>query len=307
VGLRKIDEFLFSPQGSMRQIMTDSVLLLGRAGCHSSGKVIKSLKARIQELGKNIIIAEDRWNGPGNPDFVVTVGGDGTLLRAASLFPKDSPTFLPISGGTLGFMLPLCLDEALRTLETIYKDKSPVPTVERMRLQVRISVDGKRSTIRTALNDVNVHRGGTPSLARMDCHIDGNLLTLAVSDGLLVSTPTGSTAYSLSAGGPIVHPQVGGILLTPICPRSLSFRPAVLPPSSEIRIRVSDSCRGPVQVSVDGNEPMTIPMGAEVTVTRSKYSLHTICRSDATEDWVHSINSLLAYNSRFSERVVEDE
>ena len=192
-------------------------------------------------------------------------------------------------------------------VDGIYSPKNePVNVTTRMRLQCRTSTAKGRHTFSTALNDVNIHRGSMPSLARMDCHINETLLTSAVVDGLLVSTPTGSTAYSLSAGGPVVHPQVEALLLTPVCPRSLSFRPAVLPATAKIGIRVSRG-RGPVQLSVDGREPIVLDEGAEVVVTRSLHPMRVVCRKDATVDWVHSINSLLSYNLRFSERIIDEQ
>lgn len=178
--------------------------------------------------------------------------------------------------------------------------------MERMRLTVTINkVDGE-SIIMTALNEVNIHRGSSPSLARMDCFVNGTLLTSTVSDGLLVSTPTGSTAYSLSAGGPVMHPFVEGILVTPVCPRSLSFRPAVLPASAKILVKVLEKSRAPVQVSVDGLLPISLPIGSELIVTRSKNPLKVVCQVDANQDWLNSINSLLSYNLSFNERIIEE-
>lgn len=178
--------------------------------------------------------------------------------------------------------------------------------MSRARLQVRCnagaSAGAAHSQEFTALNEVNVHRGASPSLARLECSVNGTLMTTAVADGFLVSTPTGSTAYSLSAGGPIVHPSVAGMLITPVCPRSLSFRPALLPEDSRIAVRVSEGSRAPMQVSVDGAEPFALPIASSLSVTSSAHPLPVICHADATRDWVHSINHLLAWNRNFSER-----
>lgn len=125
------------------------------------------------------------------------------------------------------------------------------------------------------------------------------------SGRLLVTTPTGSTAYSLSAGGPIVHPSVAGIMLTPVCPRSLSFRPAMLPASSHLIIRPlpHPSREAPVlQLSVDGCDPVVLPHHASLHVRQSPHPLSVICQHDSTQDWVHSINTLLSYNLSFNER-----
>lgn len=102
----------------------------------------------------------------------------------------------------------------------------------------RIEVNGKEVDDRQVMNEVTLHRGRYPHLTTIDCFVDEQYLTECVADGLIVSTPTGSTAYSLSAGGPIVHPSVQSMVLTPICPRSLSFRTVLLPPSSNIELKV---------------------------------------------------------------------
>ena len=124
------------------------------------------------------------------------------------------------------------------------------------------SRDARQSTAIHALNEVHIHRGADPHLTVVDVLVNKRFLTEAVADGMIVSTPTGSTAYSLSAGGSIVHPLVPSLLLTPICPRSLSFRPLVLPAAVEIVLRLSKKNRGKnVEVVIDG---MTLPGGLEV-------------------------------------------
>jgi NADH kinase len=102
----------------------------------------------------------------------------------------------------------------------------------------RIELDGKEVEDRQVMNEVSLHRGRYPHLTSIECRVDHEYLTECIADGLIVSTPTGSTAYSLSAGGPIVHPSVQSLVMTPICPRSLSFRTVLLPPSSIIELKV---------------------------------------------------------------------
>ncbi|OMJ16148.1 NADH kinase pos5, mitochondrial, partial [Smittium culicis] len=131
-------------------------------------------------------------------DFIITLGGDGTLLKTSSLFQESVPPVLSFSMGTLGFLLPFATSEAM--------------------------------------NEVTVHRGHYEHLSTLNCYIDNRILTSVVADGLVASTPSGSTAYSLSAGGPIMHPALESIVLTPICPRSLSFRSVVLPNDLEIKL-----------------------------------------------------------------------
>lgn len=134
--------------------------------------------------------------------------------------------------------------------------------------------------------------------------INGTLLTEAISDGLLVSTATGSTAYSLSAGGPMMHPSLQAMLITPICPRSLSFRPILLPSTSSVVLQVAKSSRSEMQVSIDGKAPFMLPRGEGIKVEASPYPLQVVCRTEGTQDWVHGINNLLSWNLNFHERLI---
>jgi len=170
------------------------------------------------------------------------------------------------------------------------------------------------------MNEVALHRGSSPHLNTVDAFVDGQHLTEAVSDGLIVSTPTGSTAYSLSAGGPIVHPSLSALVLTPICPRSLSFRPLVFPASSSITLRVGDRSRAPAGVSMDGQASHILNPGESVTVRSSLYPIPCINRSSISDpafdvhgegvcpgkedDWVRDINNLLQYNATFRSKAL---
>jgi len=169
-----------------------------------------------------------------------------------------------------------------------------------------------------AMNEVIIHRGRDPHLAIVEVYVGGRFLTEAVADGMIVSTPTGSTAYSLSSGGSIVHPLVSSLLLTPICPRSLSFRPLVLPSNTPITLRLSEKNRGrEVEVSVDGirrRRGLQVGMelrveGEEVRDARGEWTggVPSIVRGTAGGDgseedsWVGGLNSLLKFNYPFGE------
>jgi len=170
------------------------------------------------------------------------------------------------------------------------------------------------------MNEVSLHRGPSPHLNTIDVFVDGQHLTEAVCDGLIVSTPTGSTAYSLSAGGPIVHPSLSAIVLTPICPRSLSFRPLVFPSSSSITLRVGDKSRSSSGVSMDGQSSRVLNPGESVRVHASRYPIPCINRSSIADDmqgrksegvgpgkeddWVRDINNLLQYNATFRSKAL---
>ncbi|KAI7905101.1 ATP-NAD kinase-like domain-containing protein [Cokeromyces recurvatus] len=177
-------------------------------------------------------------------DFAITLGGDGTMLHLSSLFPKAAPPVVSFSLGTLCFLISNKFEKYQHVLSDMITGR--VRLMLRMRLFCslhqsngkRIEVNGREVDDRQVMNEVTLHRGRFPHLTSVECFVDDYRLTECVADGLIVSTPTGSTAYSLSAGGPIVHPSVQSLVLTPICPRSLSFRTVLLPPSSTIELKV---------------------------------------------------------------------
>ncbi|TGZ84031.1 ATP-NAD kinase [Ascodesmis nigricans] len=257
-------------------------------------------------------------------DAVITLGGDGTILYAASLFSTTTsvPPFLTFAMGTLGFLGThkySTYESAFRSLYTAATASSaPLQVLPRHRLSA-VSSSGHQLN---AMNELTLHRGQTPHLAHIDIEVNGHLLTEAVADGIIISTPTGSTAYSLSSGGCILHPSVGSLLLTPICPRSLSFRPLVLPRDVEILVRLSRRSRGNgVEVSVDGRTWGTMAVGEEVRVRLEGGGGHALgtgeiensgigmlgipCvkREGGEDAWVGGLNRLLKFNYAFGEEM----
>ncbi|KAJ3536012.1 hypothetical protein NMY22_g6227 [Coprinellus aureogranulatus] len=261
-------------------------------------------------------------------DLVVTLGGDGTILHASSLFSSaEVPPVLSFSMGTLGFLLPFHIDDYAKALDSVFNGKATM--LNRMRLACTFydsTLEKKGEGANDdwqVMNEIALHRGASPHLNTIDIFVDGQHLTEAVSDGLIVSTPTGSTAYSLSAGGPIVHPSLSALVLTPICPRSLSFRPLVFPSTSIITLRIGDKSRAPAGVSMDGRTSHTLNPGELVTVQASPFPVPCINRSSIIDsataaemqhregagpgkedDWVRDINNLLQYNATFRSKAL---
>jgi len=274
-----------------------------------------------------------------NIDLVVTLGGDGTILHASSLFSTGPvPPVLSFSMGTLGFLLPFHINSLPTALRDVITGK--VTILPRMRLTCTfLDVEGRHMSAFDpqigkpqgpwqVMNEVTLHRGRSPHLTIIDSFVDENHLTEAVADGLIVSTPTGSTAYSLSSGGPIVHPSLRALLLTPICPRSLSFRPLLLPGTSSVRLQISQKSRAPAEVSMDGQAARLLQPGESVQVETSPYPIPCINRSSASyapdahstvdhdheatdgmrvgqDNWVRDINNLLRFNASFQSSAVE--
>ncbi|ODQ63561.1 ATP-NAD kinase [Nadsonia fulvescens var. elongata DSM 6958] len=150
-----------------------------------------------------------------------------------------------------------------------------------------------------AMNDITLHRGRSPHLTRLVISLSNLPLTTCIADGLIVSTPTGSTAYSLSSGGPIIHPSVPCILLNPICPRSLSFRPVVIPVGETIQVHVDEESRDGIDVSVDGIEMGGLRRGEGLTIESVGKEAGIWCVVDSHADWVGGLNGLLGFNSVF--------
>lgn len=302
-------------------------------------------------------------------DLTVTLGGDGTILHASSLFATCSnvPPMLSFSMGTLGFLTEWNFSEYKRAFREVYMsgagagDRSSVLEEERqstldesqmgptgwssvrgksmgstrgarilMRNRLKVGLftaDGQETTpIRGkaddgqgvyVMNELLIHRGKEPHMAVVDVYVGGRFLTEAVADGIIISTPTGSTAYSLSSGGSIVHPLVPAILLTPICARSLSFRPLVLPSSTPITLRLSEKNRGrELEVSLDGvnlGQGMAGVMEARVWNEEMRHGKNewqggvpSVMRrsmgGEAHEGWVGGLNGLLKFNHAFGEQ-----
>nr|GAT57802.1 predicted protein [Mycena chlorophos] len=235
-----------------------------------------------------------------NIDLVVTLGGDGTILHASSLFSAGAvPPVLSFSMGTLGFLLPFHIDDFAKALESVFQGKATI--LNRMRLACTFFNEDttKKNDIGDdwqVMNEIALHRGSSAHLNTIDIFVDGQHLTEAVSDGLIVSTPTGSTAYSLSAGGPIVHPSLSALVLTPICPRSLSFRPLVFPSSSSITLRPGES------VTVHAS-PYPVPCINRSSIAEDNEP-HAGAGPGKEDDWVRDINNLLQYNATFRSKAL---
>lgn len=173
---------------------------------------------------------------PHRAETVIVIGGDGTLLSVAR-FLKDRP--IPILGinlGGLGFLTEVNIENCFQELKEILDGNFEIE--ERMRLEVAIQREDRQVTRQTVLNDAVINKGALARIIDLKTSIDGRYLTNYRADGLIVATPTGSTAYNLSAGGPIVHPTAHLVILTPICPFTLTHRPIILPSDAAIQVEI---------------------------------------------------------------------
>jgi NAD+ kinase len=207
-------------------------------------------------------------------DLLVVLGGDGTLLHGAGLLGGRPVPVLGVNLGRLGFLAPFSPADAREALEAALDGR--LATENRMRLAMRLHRDGVWIE-RLALNDVVISQGSIARLVELDATLDGRRLTHYRADGLILATPTGSTAYNLAAGGPIVAPGQAAMVITPICPHTLSNRPLVVPASSRVEVRLMDPSDS-VMVTVDGQE--AFPLDDRVAVTEGDPLV--LYRSDKT-------------------------
>jgi len=200
-------------------------------------------------------------------ELVAVLGGDGTMLRTARYVAKYNVPIVGINMGSFGYLTEVNLNEMHSALELILRGN--YLTEKRMMLDVSI-IHGK--TIINAgivLNDVVINRGNLSRIVELETTINNKYLTTYKADGLIISTPTGSTAYSLSAGGPIVYPEKDLIIINPICPHTLTNRPIILPEDSDLRVRVWSKERG-ATLTLDGQQSYRIRSGDGITIRKSE-------------------------------------
>ncbi|MFZ5471682.1 MAG: NAD(+)/NADH kinase [Myxococcota bacterium] len=199
-------------------------------------------------------------------ELVTVLGGDGTLIRAARLVRGHPVPILGINLGSLGFMTEVPLPDLFSLLDEVLAGTARLDA--RMKLSCRVIREGKVILEDEVLNDVVINKGALARITDHEVSIDGRLVTLYKSDGVIVATPTGSTAYSLSAGGPIVHPSLDCVIVTPICPHALTQRPVVVPGDQVIRLTLKSESAD-VYLTIDGQAGLALSTGDRVEVQRS--------------------------------------
>ena len=201
-------------------------------------------------------------------DLIAVLGGDGTMLRTARYVADRDVPIVGINMGTFGYLTEVNLNETYAALELILK--GDFLTEKRMMLDVKVRRGNKIIGSGIVLNDVVINRGNLSRIVELEISVDNQYLTTYKADGLIVSTPTGSTAYSLSAGGPIVFPGKDLIIINPICPHTLSNRPIIFPENSDLQIALWSKESG-ATVTLDGQESYRINAGDTMTIRKSKF------------------------------------
>ncbi|KAH7920926.1 ATP-NAD kinase [Leucogyrophana mollusca] len=349
-GIQQDHPELFEPLPRRRSSSSNSLSSLSS----SSTSQQDDLNGLLQEGQLRYWTSDMCSRSPHLFDFVITLGGDGTVLFTSWLFQRIVPPVLPFALGSLGFLtnfdfadhqavVDSAIDAGIRVnlrmrfTCTVYRavfEKSKCrkavkkgETGEIMMKNVEkggwealeggwsggfAMPDGGKCTkdkeimcfttrpVETfeVLNDLVVDRGPSPYVSLLELFGDEHHMTTVQADGLCVATPTGSTAYSLSAGGSLVHPEIPAILISPICPHTLSFRPMLLPDSMELRICVPYNSRSTAWASFDGRGRVELKQGDHIKITASKYPFPTVCADNQSVDWFHSISRTLKWNER---------
>lgn len=268
------------------------------------------------------------WASPELFDLVITLGGDGTVLFTSWLFQRIVPPVMSFSLGSLGFLTTFQFNQYKEQLNRIMGDAGMRVTM-RMRFTCTVyrsahtptpsstmssssfgapesvcPVTSETSKIEgetyEVLNELVIDRGPSSYISSLDLYANESLLTRISADGIILSTPTGSTAYSLSAGGSLMYPDIPAILLTPICPHTLSFRPMILNDSMELKVSIPSSGRGGAFVSFDGKGRVELGRGDEVVVRASRYPLPTVLSQPM--EWFDAISRTLRWNTRAADQ-----
>jgi NAD+ kinase len=230
-------------------------------------------------LGPISVQTQTREKLPGQADLLIVLGGDGTLLSAARLVSDRPVPILAVNLGGLGFLTTVPLDDLYEILEEVFLGKSRIS--ERVMLEAQVVREGSIIRQQIALNDAVLNKAALARIMDVALHVDGEYVTTYKADGLILSTPTGSTAYSLSAGGPIVHPAVEAFVVTPICPHTLTNRPLVIPDAAQIEIDFQAE-DGTVFLTLDGQVGIELVKGDRVIVRKAAEKLRLVIPSKKT-------------------------
>jgi len=214
------------------------------------------------------VLAHSAGHAPPDIFCVLALGGDGTFLSAARWVGDLRTPILGVKFGEVGFLSEITHEQADEAMEAVLSGNFSIEP--RTRLCVTVTKNAETVTRQTVLNDAVLVQRTLARLSYIEVHVDGQYLTTYRADGLIVATPTGSTAYSLAAGGPILHPAVKGTILSPICPFTLTNRPLIVPDSAKLDLRLKSPSETPVTLTFDGQAGMTVGTEHLITITQAQ-------------------------------------
>ena len=267
--------------------------------------VVQDLKGWLEDRGLTVCLDREtaalmelsspyeRRDIPPLVEMLIVLGGDGTMLSVARFMDALSVPILGVNLGSLGFLTEVTLAELYPTLEEVLKGKYQIE--ERLTLVAHILRGGERVAQYTVLNDVVINKGALARIVDLEAYVDGKYVTSYRADGLIVSTPTGSTAYSLSAGGPIIYPTLPALLVNPICPFTISNRALVLPEDARIEVVLTTSDED-VHVTLDGQVGFALQHRDVVEIQKSPHAIRLIKAPE--KNFFHLLRSKLGWGTR---------
>lgn len=262
----------------MSHNVVKSVLIVTKAEEQRARAMASEMTAWLHERGVDVVVCEHRTDmdpgceGDGSKSFdlLVVLGGDGTLISVARKMHGSAIPMLGVNLGRVGFLAEVTADTWRQSLTGVLKGEYGPCT--RMLLSFEVHRDGATVRKGLAVNDLVVSRGVLARLIHMGILYNGEFVSSLRADGFILATPTGSTAYGFSAGGPVVHPEIAAICAVPVCPFLSSFKPLVLPSTGEVRVRIQEA-KGDVNLTEDGQMTFPLREGDEVVVRRSPKNL----------------------------------
>lgn len=263
--------------------------VIANARKEKAPECINRLRSWVRERGIEVLLEKEIAEKMGEAggidrrelgalvDLVIVFGGDGTLLMAARSVRTFHVPILGVNLGSFGYLTVVNLNEMRDVLERILE--GDYRTDSRMMLDVAFhNADGLAGQY-SVLNDIVINRGNLSRMVEVETIVDDRYLTTYRADGLIISTPTGSTAYSLSAGGPIVSPRLDSFIINPICPHTLTNRPVILPGDARLRALLWTKDQGAL-LTLDGQISVTMKPGDSIHVEKSKYTAHLVASPD---------------------------
>lgn len=251
-----------------------SVAIVTKPSAPEVSRVANELVEWLRTRGLKASVEPERVS---QADLAIVIGGDGTLLAAARLLDSRQVPILAVNYGGLGFLTEVTMAEMRPALDRVLD--GDFITESRMMMDITVARPGQASATYRALNDVVINKGTLSRIIELEIRVDGQYVSRFRADGLIVATPTGSTAYNLSAGGPIIFPTMSAMVLTPICSHTLTNRPIVVPP--EVKIDVSlQSSQDEVYFTIDGQVGQKFQLNDSLTVQKSDVMVKLVAPAD---------------------------
>ncbi len=270
-------------------------------------ELVRALVPHLQDRGAAVIMEYAAAEATGFPrlsrdekqltsaDFALVLGGDGTLLRASRLMAPAGVPMLGIRFGRFGFMTDVEPGDARAAVDAVLEGEYAVEN--RIMLRVEVRRAGREIASATALNDVVIGKGPLARMLRLESYVSDKYIATYQADGLIIATPTGSTAYSLSAGGPVVTPDLNVTIITPICPHTLNVRPLLVPCRETVKVLIGGHTEEMIMLTVDGQIGIALDENDEVLVGEAEYGARLIRVGEIT--FFDKLQSRLRWGGRF--------